>query len=71
MHPDAQGLGLGRALLEAATERLRAAGHREATLWVFAANTGARGFYERLGFAALGPVYDDAGIPHRRMARAV
>ncbi|MEC9311775.1 MAG: GNAT family N-acetyltransferase, partial [Pseudomonadota bacterium] len=27
----------------------------------------ARGFYEKLGFAATGPVYDDAGIDHRDM----
>ncbi len=24
-------------------------------------------FYEKLGFVAEGPVFDDAGIPHRRM----
>lgn len=27
----------------------------------------ALAFYNRLGFAAEGPVFDDAGIPHRRM----
>jgi predicted GNAT family N-acyltransferase len=27
----------------------------------------ALGFYERLGFAAVGPVYRDAGIEHRDM----
>jgi predicted GNAT family N-acyltransferase len=27
----------------------------------------ALGFYERLGFAAVGPVYMDAGIEHRDM----
>lgn len=32
------------------------------------AQTHAIGFYERLGFAAYGPEYDDAGIPHRDMA---
>ncbi|HEY3411788.1 MAG TPA: phosphoribosylglycinamide formyltransferase [Armatimonadota bacterium] len=26
-------------------------------------------FYERLGFVAEGPVFDDAGIPHRRMTK--
>lgn len=29
--------------------------------------THAIGFYEKLGFAAEGPEYDDAGIPHRDM----
>jgi ElaA protein len=27
----------------------------------------ALGFYEKLGFVAVGPVYDDAGIDHRDM----
>jgi predicted GNAT family N-acyltransferase len=25
------------------------------------------GFYDRLGFRAVGPVFDEAGIPHRKM----
>jgi predicted GNAT family N-acyltransferase len=25
------------------------------------------GFYERLGFVCIGPVFDEAGIPHRKM----
>ena len=33
------------------------------------AQTHALGFYEKLGFTAYGPVYDDAGIPHRDMTR--
>ena len=31
------------------------------------AQTHALGFYEKLGFEAQGPVYDDAGIEHRDM----
>lgn len=31
----------------------------------------ALGFYERLGYTAFGPVFDDAGIDHRMMRRAV
>jgi predicted GNAT family N-acyltransferase len=31
------------------------------------AQTHALGFYEKLGFQAFGPVYDDAGIDHRDM----
>jgi predicted GNAT family N-acyltransferase len=27
------------------------------------------GFYERLGFRAEGPIFDEVGIPHRRMRR--
>jgi predicted GNAT family N-acyltransferase len=28
-------------------------------------------FYEHLGFVAEGPVFDDAGIVHRRMTRSL
>lgn len=35
------------------------------------AQTYAIPFYERLGFTAFGDAYDDAGIPHRDMKRAV
>ena len=31
------------------------------------AQTHALSFYEKLGFTAYGPIYDDAGIPHRDM----
>ncbi len=31
----------------------------------------AIGFYEKLGFEAVGPVYMDAGIPHRDMVMAL
>ncbi|NNK78161.1 MAG: GNAT family N-acetyltransferase [Litoreibacter sp.] len=33
--------------------------------------THAIGFYEKLGFTAYGPEYDDAGIPHRDMRIAL
>lgn len=29
------------------------------------------GFYERLGFKPEGPVFDEVGIPHRRMRRGI
>jgi GNAT superfamily N-acetyltransferase len=48
--PPAQGAGVGSALLQASVEVLRAAGHREAFLWTFAANGLARAFYERHGW---------------------
>ena len=31
----------------------------------------ALGFYEKLGFRAFGPIYDDAGIDHRDMVLAL
>lgn len=63
--PEARGTGLGAALIRAALEASRGKA-QQARL---GAQTHALGFYERLGFTAFGPVYDDAGIPHRDMAR--
>jgi ribosomal protein S18 acetylase RimI-like enzyme len=49
VRPDHCGRGLGRRLLGAAAERLRAAGVTSACLRVFDANRAAIRFYERLG----------------------
>ncbi|WP_347137755.1 GNAT family N-acetyltransferase [Paracoccus sp. SSK6] len=63
----ARGTGLGAALIRAALDVLRdQPGITRARL---GAQTHAIGFYEKLGFVAHGPVYDDAGIPHRDMTR--
>ena len=63
--PAARGTGLGAALMRAAVAELRRQpGLTRAKL---GAQTHALGFYERLGFTAEGPIYDDAGIPHRDM----
>ncbi|SNR39263.1 GNAT family N-acetyltransferase [Paracoccus sediminis] len=63
----ARGTGLGAALIGAALDVLRTRpGIARAKL---GSQTHAIGFYEKLGFAAHGPVYDDAGIPHRDMIR--
>ncbi len=50
VHPDLWRAGIGGALMTAAIERLSGEGYAEATLWVFEANTRARGFYERFGW---------------------
>ena len=65
--PAHRGTGLGRALIAAALEAARGRA-RQARL---GAQTEALGFYEKLGFTAEGPVYDDAGIAHRDMVRAL
>ena len=65
--PQARGTGLGAALIRAALDVLRIRpGIVRAKL---GAQTHAIGFYEKLGFKAYGPEYDDAGIPHRDMVR--
>ena len=62
----ARGTGLGAALMRHVMAALAERGFRRATL---GAQTEAIGFYMRLGFVARGPIYDDAGIPHRDMDR--
>lgn len=63
--PEARGRGLGAALVEACVAHLRGIdGISRAQL---GAQLQALGFYEALGFVAFGPVYDDAGVPHRDM----
>lgn len=64
---DARGTGLGAQLIEAALAHFRTVpGLTQATL---GSQTHAIGFYEKLGFKAHGPEFDDAGIPHRQMTR--
>ena len=58
--------GVGRLLVEAIEQEARRQGLRRVVL---SAQLQAMGFYERLGYVAYGPVYDDAGIPHRDMAK--
>lgn len=65
--PVGRGTGLGADLIRAALDLLRARpGIARAKL---GAQTHAIGFYEKLGFSVCGPIYDDAGIPHRDMIR--
>jgi GNAT superfamily N-acetyltransferase len=52
--PARHGRGAGAVLLHGATEQLRLAGFRSATLWVLGTNTPARGFYEHLGWSVDG-----------------
>ena len=52
--PPAQGRGLGRALLEAASGELASAGFEPLVLWVLTANASGRGFYEACGWRSDG-----------------
>lgn len=62
-----RGTGLGAALIRAALDIAKAQD------CVVRAKLGAQvqalGFYKALGFTAIGPVYDDAGIDHRDMVQ--
>lgn len=63
-----RGRGVGRALLEALLACARARGFASVEL---NAQTTAIGFYERCGFRAEGPEFEDAGILHRVMRRTL
>ena len=63
--PVARGTGAGRALMLAMADYTARNGlARTVTL---GAQVSALGFYERLGYEAVGEEFDDAGIPHREM----
>jgi predicted GNAT family N-acyltransferase len=53
--------GIGVALMRAVEEAF------EGATFQLDAQIQAMGFYEKLGYVAEGPVFDDAGIPHRTM----
>jgi len=63
----ARGTGLGARLIEVSIAELgKIPG---VTRLKLSAQTHVIPFYERFGFVAHGPEYDDAGIPHRDMTR--
>jgi predicted GNAT family N-acyltransferase len=64
----ARGLGVGVALVRAIEAEAARLGLGAMELH---AQTRALGFYERLGYAACGPEFDEAGIPHVSMRRAL
>lgn len=62
---DQRGIGTGAALIRAAVAEFRKMpGIAKVKL---GSQSHALTFYEKLGFTAYGPEYDDAGIPHRDM----
>lgn len=61
---EARGTGLGVALIRSAIAIARQMRARRVRL---GAQTHALGFYEKLGFSAVGPIYLDAGLDHRDM----
>jgi len=65
---DKRSVGAGSKLMRFILDDLRQRGFATAVL---GSQTHAIGFYEKLGFAAHGPEYDDAGIPHRDMTLAL
>jgi len=66
--PDWRRRGVGRGLLAAVLHVAQARGHRTLRL---SAQTHAASFYARAGFAAMGPEYEEAGIPHVAMQKTL
>jgi predicted GNAT family N-acyltransferase len=64
--PVARGSGHGAAVLAALERAAAERGVREIELH---AQVTARGFYERVGYAAVGDAYEEAGIEHVTMRR--
>jgi len=58
--------GVGRQILEALMDAARAQGYRKAILH---AQLHAEGFYLKCGYAPIGDIFEEAGIPHRLMER--
>ena len=65
---ECRGTGVGSRLLESLVEAARQRGDREVVL---SAQVHAMPFYARHGFVPSGSVYQEAGIPHRDMRRAL
>ena len=63
-----RGSRIGRSVLEALMKAARERGDREVLLH---AQLSAAPFYTRAGFIERGPVFDEAGIPHVEMVRAL
>lgn len=61
---DRAGTGLGRFLLEGVARIFRAEGLLRINLH---ARVAVRGFYQKCGYTADGPEFDEIGIPHIRM----
>ena len=66
--PAMRGSRLGRQVLDALMQAARERGDREVLLH---AQTSAAPFYARAGFATRGEVFEEAGIPHVAMAKAL
>ena len=68
VHRNLRGTGVGRQVLQSLLAAAAARGDREAMLH---AQRGAQDFYRALGFEPRGEAFDEAGIEHIEMSRAL
>jgi len=66
--PQFRGAGVGGAIMGHLVNQATELGLTQVYLH---AQATAIGFYERLGFRAEGPEFDEVGIPHRRMRQGI
>ncbi len=66
--PQYRGAGVGSAIVSHLVNQATELGLTQVYLH---AQADAVGFYERLGFRAEGPGFDEVGIPHRRMRMGI
>jgi predicted GNAT family N-acyltransferase len=64
--PEFRRTGVGREILRFLMKRAHAGGLRKAVLH---AQLSAEGFYLKEGFTPLGGIFDEGGIPHRKMEK--
>ncbi|MGV8853311.1 MAG: GNAT family N-acetyltransferase [Devosia sp.] len=64
VHLSFRGQGIAKAMIHAAMQHARTMGHDR---FYLTAQSDKLSFYERLGFAAFGPEFQDGGMPHRAM----
>lgn len=68
VHRALRGSQVGQRILHTLMDMAKQRGDAEVTLY---AQRSAEGFYQRLGFAPRGEAFDEAGIPHIEMFRAL
>ena len=61
-----RGMGVGSAILQAL---INLAATQSITALYLHGQLSARGFYRKYGFVEIGPVFNEAGIPHIKMRR--
>jgi predicted GNAT family N-acyltransferase len=66
--PRIQGSGAGRQLMTMMEQSLSVLGYRH---FYMHARTSARGFYEKLGYSAVGPEFDEVSVPHIKMHKTL
>jgi predicted GNAT family N-acyltransferase len=65
---ECRGQGIGSRILESLIGKARERGERQIAL---SAQVHAVEFYRNHGFHPMGEIYEEAGIPHRKMRRAI